>query len=396
MYERTIHPHPILPKISKTKSPKPQKIAGEDLLNMSYAEKEKRLGDLWKIFGLHTKAGQSLNKLFGFQYRKHGSMFPDLTQTGGKSYERPIIMDKRKKRGKIMDNRNSKSFNSQTQNKRNFTKEKNRNYRSEELKDSQAMLEHLEHQFAYIARSYDKRKRGRKNGKGVNPYINNFQDFRKNLKKRMKLQKMNEFELKKLEEMKDKPKKFKIDLVPRKKRKEEIFKEIEEMKEKIRNEGRGNKGVNRGEMIFELQKKNQFAEDEVNKRKYQLSESQHKKIQMALDSSIHKIAKKRNYFNIPLPENYKEKERNLKPGLPKILGELDLLFDEVVKEIEERQGYLKKVDHLEMKEVKKRVKNEILERVAELERINRMIKEERSKIRAKGGEVNRLSEDKLS
>ena len=197
--------------------------------------------------------------------------------------------------------------------------------------------------------------------------------------------------MKKIKKMKldGKMKKFKIDLVPRKKRKEDIMRELEEIKESIKL-GAGRKGQDREKLITDLQKKNQFAEDEVNKRIHHLTESQHKKIQMALDSSVHKIAKKRNYFYIPIPENYKEKERNLNPNLPKVLGELDLLFDEVVGEIEERQDYLKSVAHLEMPSTKKRVKNEILERVAELERINRMIKEERAKVKDKGAEKKKI------
>lgn len=50
--------------------------------------------------------------------------------------------------------------------------------------------------------------------------------------------------------------------------------------------------------------------------------------------------------------------------------ELEDLFDTVIEEIEDRQEYLEKV--IEMggnKEIEKRIKNEIVERVAELQKI---------------------------
>lgn len=371
MYGRKSHPQTYLPKINKTTSPKKKPLANEDLLRMPYAEKARRLSELYKVFGLHSQAGQSLNKLFGNQYSKHGTNYPRLRQ---RDYHTSPTRKRRK-----MNKYAAKSVN--VRKKLDYRNIGRRAYKeesevTEELKDSQAMLSHLENQFSYIARTCKGQRKYR-------PYVNNFKDFRQNLRRSKKVlaeSLRNGGKFFKARKKKSKRKKFKIDLVPRKKRKEEIMKDIEAIRQSMRLPP-VRRGQDRETMITKLQKKNQFAEDEVNKRIHQLTDSQHKKIQMALDSSIHKVAKKWNYFYVPIPENYKEKERDINPNLPKTLAELDYLFDEVVGEIEERQDYLKSVVDLEMPSTKKRVKNEILERVAELERINKMIKEERKKLK---------------
>lgn len=65
------------------------------------------------------------------------------------------------------------------------------------------------------------------------------------------------------------------------------------------------------------------------------------------------------------------------------LAELNGLFDAVCEEIEERQNYLEEIDALgiaddaEMKKTRARIKKEITERVAELQKINKLIKLER-------------------
>lgn len=59
------------------------------------------------------------------------------------------------------------------------------------------------------------------------------------------------------------------------------------------------------------------------------------------------------------------------------LRELNGLFDAVCEEIEERQQYLKEIEELDMEDTRERVKKEIVERVAELQKINGLIKKER-------------------
>ena len=179
---------------------------------------------------------------------------------------------------------------------------------------------------------------------------------------------------------------MKIDMVPRKKRRAEILLEIKEMKLQMKREASKSRSIDRKKVIKDLQKKCEFSVDKELSRRHHLSESQHKKIQRALDSSKRTIAKKRNYFLVPLPPlTEKEKwEADLDPSMAPNLAKLNKLFDEVVREIEERQEYLGKIEGLGgMDGARKRVKGEILGRVSELDRINRLIKEERRELEGK-------------
>ena len=54
-------------------------------------------------------------------------------------------------------------------------------------------------------------------------------------------------------------------------------------------------------------------------------------------------------------------------------NELSELFGKVVKEIEERQKYLEDISAFKKPELKARIKKEIIERVAELEKINKLL-----------------------
>ena len=62
------------------------------------------------------------------------------------------------------------------------------------------------------------------------------------------------------------------------------------------------------------------------------------------------------------------------------LNQLNGLFDDVIAEVEERQQYLQEIDHLDMAAAKEKVKQEIVSRVAELQKINSMIKEEKTRL----------------
>lgn len=172
---------------------------------MTYAEKERRLSELWKVFGLHSQAGKSLHKLFGNQYRKHGENFPQL---GTRNF-RTNLPKKRKHRDRYSHSVVKENYKRKNRLSRNLFKEQ-----TEDFKDSQAMLNHLENQFAYVARTCKSRR-------NYVPYINNFKDFRKNLKESKKFIGVSEEKMKKIKKMKldGKMKKFKIDLVPRKKEK---------------------------------------------------------------------------------------------------------------------------------------------------------------------------------
>lgn len=50
-------------------------------------------------------------------------------------------------------------------------------------------------------------------------------------------------------------------------------------------------------------------------------------------------------------------------------AELDELFDQIVGEIDERQQYLESIEHLDEPKLKEKIKREMIERVAELQKI---------------------------
>lgn len=54
--------------------------------------------------------------------------------------------------------------------------------------------------------------------------------------------------------------------------------------------------------------------------------------------------------------------------------ELDELFDQIVAEIDERQHYLESIEHLDEPKMKEKIKREMIERVAELQRITELKK----------------------
>ena len=97
---------------------------------------------------------------------------------------------------------------------------------------------------------------------------------------------------------------------------------------------------------------------------------------------MRRVAKK-NYFgtqgliNNPLEQ---PKQLDTQKFESQELQDLNELFDEVIKEIEERQQYLNEVEELDMDDTKDKVKQEIVNRVSELQRINKMIKDEKLRV----------------
>lgn len=53
---------------------------------------------------------------------------------------------------------------------------------------------------------------------------------------------------------------------------------------------------------------------------------------------------------------------------------MEELFDQIVGEIDERQKYLESIEHLDEPKLKEKVKREMIERVAELQKITEMKK----------------------
>ena len=54
--------------------------------------------------------------------------------------------------------------------------------------------------------------------------------------------------------------------------------------------------------------------------------------------------------------------------------ELNDLFDQIVAEIDERQKYLESIEHLDEPKLKQKIKKEMIERVAELQKITELKK----------------------
>jgi hypothetical protein len=73
-------------------------------------------------------------------------------------------------------------------------------------------------------------------------------------------------------------------------------------------------------------------------------------------------------------QNKENKENERKKVEPQDEAEeLEILYQEVEREIEDRQQYLEEIAHLDEPKIKERVKKEIVERVSELEKIIRMM-----------------------
>jgi len=172
----------------------------------------------------------------------------------------------------------------------------------------------------------------------------------------------------------------KVDLIPKRKNREDILLELEEMSRNIYVPV--NKGKDRVGMINNLQDAFRYAADNEYQKKHKITADEALKIKRATEARMRLEAKK-NYFYQPEPRQQEDRpdfSAGVDPSInnPK-LRELTGIFDAVVEEIEERQQYLAEIEHLDMKEAKERVKSEIVGRVAELQNINKMIKEERSK-----------------
>lgn len=175
-------------------------------------------------------------------------------------------------------------------------------------------------------------------------------------------------------------KKFsKLDLVPKRKGKEEILEELRERKTNVYVPV--NTGKDRALMRDNLQENFQYAEDKKYQDIYQVTDEEEKAIQRALAAKLRQESNKNYFFKMV---EQKEEGPNFGKNVDqKIvnprLRELTGIFDAVIEEIEERQGYLAEIENLDMDKARKRVKAEILDRVSELDKINKMIKEEKQK-----------------
>lgn len=177
----------------------------------------------------------------------------------------------------------------------------------------------------------------------------------------------------------------KLDTIPKRKAMADILNELAELKRERASYIPQKKGVDRGGMISKLQEKFKYANQPSGP---ELSPEEEAKIKEAVQAQMRRAAKKNYFGNYGMGGQSKETEeqKRIDDSNPdgkfesKALADLNLLFDDVIEEIEERQRYLQEIEELDMEPTKEKVKQEIVSRVAELQKINRMIKEEKEKV----------------
>ena len=291
-------PDTLLDNLPPPESGLPQTNA-IDLASLTLEEKEQRLGDLWKVFGMNTAAGKSLFQMFGNKYKQKIS------------YPKPKTK------------------------KWSAAEAKNRTLKNNKYNRNGSKRKQKKPQIEYP------------------PVVT-----KADLARKRRMRNFN-----------------KLDLLPKRRGKNAILADMEERR-KDRYVPK-NKGRNRAKMIDDLQDKFKYANDPI--KKYGISEKEDEKIKLNLQAQLRKEAAKNNFYHI---------ERKLGKEQPKFdkggdelqnprLRELNGLFDAVCAEIEERQEYLQEVEMLDMEDTKSRIKQEIADRVAELQKINRLIKKER-------------------
>ena len=176
----------------------------------------------------------------------------------------------------------------------------------------------------------------------------------------------------------------KLDTIPKRKNFQDIMAELADLKKERALYIPQNKGRDRGAMIGNLQDKFKYANQPKGP---ELTLDEEIKIQQAVEAQMRRAAKKNYFGNYGMGGASKEqqdleKQENLNQDgkfESKALAELNALFDDVINEIEERQKYLSEIENLDMDKAKDKVKQEIVARVAELQKINKMIKEEKEK-----------------
>jgi len=173
------------------------------------------------------------------------------------------------------------------------------------------------------------------------------------------------------------PKVHAVDLIPKRKNENEIRREIENFYSKP--DVPLNKGVNRKQLVEDLQAKFKKQRGALPKGAelplYQpdpqevLEEISEEELKQR---ALKKIPKKLVAYTYEKPK----KEEDEKKGMTKSeqQEELEQLYEDVVAEIEERQQYLEEINHLDEPKIKERVKKEIVDRVAELQKIIQMLR----------------------
>ena len=285
-------------------------------MGLSLEEKEAKLGELWKVFGMNSAAGKSLYQMFGNKYKQKISYPKPKTKVWTPAMAQQELMSK--------TNNGVKDCPQRTQ--------------------------------VYYP-----------------PIVTKQDLIRKEAMKNCS----------------------KLDTLPKRKGKNTIDLEIKQVHDFKKNYRPQEQGRDRGIMMEYLQDKFKYANDDKLTTKFQVDQDQQQKINHALNAKMRSEALKKNTIILP-PEQLKEEDISYAKPVQgfeqnKKLSELNGLFDAVCEEIEDRQKYLEEIEGLgiaddnEMKRNRKRIKDEITDRVAELQKLNTMIKQERAAHTSKKG-----------
>jgi len=154
----------------------------------------------------------------------------------------------------------------------------------------------------------------------------------------------------------------KIDLIPKRKKENEIKKEIYEIKLTIERENKNNKF---------------FTNDPISNRKMKIEKLQEKF--MFQERTV--MPKGARLPGLKLAEDSAQLDtQDKKPSEPKFdhdthREELDYLYDQIMKEIDERYEYMEELKKLGRKDMDMKIMSEIKDRIDELKRIQKMINE---------------------
>ncbi|CAK79455.1 unnamed protein product (macronuclear) [Paramecium tetraurelia] len=172
------------------------------------------------------------------------------------------------------------------------------------------------------------------------------------------------------EEPKQRQQYYPIDFVQKRKPEAEIRKEIEKYYEGRKFFRPAVQGQDRKKLIEQLQRVFKYKRGALPKGA-ELPEINIKNDDAFLKDSettsnaIKKMHKKDLYFTGLKSDN--QSDATTLQGDPQI--ELEVLFSSIMKEIEERQEFLQEIEHLNEPKLKQRIKDEIIERVAELQKV---------------------------
>ncbi|KAL4508190.1 hypothetical protein ABPG72_021563 [Tetrahymena utriculariae] len=166
-----------------------------------------------------------------------------------------------------------------------------------------------------------------------------------------------------------KQKYFKVDFIPKRKPESEIRKELEEI---ARNPYvPANTGKNRKDLIEKLQQKFKYLRGGLPKGAELPLIDENKLVQD--EETIKAQAKKRiGMKNKIFTGEYEDRNDQKTVISDDPVQECNALFDQIMQEIEERQQYLDSIKDLKEPKLKTKIKKEIIERVAELQKVTEL------------------------